>query len=163
MCIRDSLTWVSQTYEKWVDIKERPVRAHWATRLWVTPLPSKINVKKMEIVKVCFQNQCKKNGNCKSLFSAIFPNYHCQLPFLAMSKNSYFLPTYKCWGSKSIRIQPGIHFWGFKSPQIKFWVWKQTFTFSTFFTLILEGRGVTQSRVAQLALTGLSLMSTHFS
>ena len=32
-----------------------------------------------------------------------------------------------------------------------------------FFTLILEGRGVTQSRVAQLALTDLSLMPTHFS
>ena len=51
------LIWVSQTYEKWIDIKERPVRAHWATRLWVTPLPSKINVKKVENVKVCFQTQ----------------------------------------------------------------------------------------------------------
>ena len=51
------LIWLSQTYEKWVVIKERPVRANWATRLWVTPLPSKINVKKVENVKVCFQTQ----------------------------------------------------------------------------------------------------------
>ena len=35
--------------------------------------------------------------------------------------------------------------------------------FSIFFALILEGRGVTQSRVAQLAPTDLSFMSTHFS
>ena len=51
------LIWLSQTYEKWVDIKERPVRAHWAKLLWVTPLPCKINVKNFENVKVCFQIQ----------------------------------------------------------------------------------------------------------
>ena len=28
--------------------------------------------------------------------------------------------TYKLWGSKSIRILPGIHFCGLKTPQIKF-------------------------------------------
>ena len=50
----------------------------------------------------------------------------------------------------------------FKTPQIKFWVWKQTFTISIFFTLLLEGRGVTQSCVAQVALTDLSLIPNHF-
>ena len=51
------LTWVSQLYVKWFGTKERSVRVNWATRLWITPLPSKINAKKIENEKVCFQNQ----------------------------------------------------------------------------------------------------------
>ena len=48
------LTRVSQLYVKWCGTKERSVRANWATRLWITPLPSKINVKKIKNVKIRF-------------------------------------------------------------------------------------------------------------
>ena len=59
------LTRVSQLYVKWFGTKERSVRANWATRLLVTPLPSKINTKKIENEKVCFQTQNFIWGNLK--------------------------------------------------------------------------------------------------
>ena len=53
------------------------------------------------------------------------------LPFASFgkSKNISFWHTDKLWGSKSIRILPGIHFWGLQYPQIKFRVSKRTFSF----------------------------------
>ena len=52
------------------------------------------------------------------------------LPFaiFGKSKNGKFWRTDKLWGSRSIRILPVIHFWGLKSPQIKYRSLKWTFT-----------------------------------
>ena len=52
-----------------------------------------------------------------------------QLANVAMPYLVNFWCTDKLWGSKSIRISPGIHFWGLQYPQIKFRVQKQTFSF----------------------------------
>ena len=47
-----------------------------------------------------------------------------------------FWRTDKFLGSRSIRIQPGIHFWGLESPKIKFRVLKRTFSISDVFISI---------------------------
>ena len=59
---------------------------------------------------------------------ATFAFCHCQLPFLAMSNLGSFWRTDKSWVSKSIRILPGIRFWGLKPSQTTFTVWKQNFS-----------------------------------
>ena len=59
-----------------------------------------------------------------------------QLANMAMYYLVNFWPTDKILGSKSIRIQPGIHFWGLESPKIKFRVLKRTFSISDVFISI---------------------------
>ena len=56
---------------------------------------------------------------------AMFVICHGQLPFLAMSNLGSFWRTDKSWVSKSIRILPGIRFWGLKPSQTTFTAWKQ--------------------------------------
>ena len=64
-------------------------------------------------------------------------NWQWQLANMAMQYLVNIWCTYKLWGSKSIRILPGIHFWSLKSPQTKFRVLKQTFTFLWYLALNL--------------------------
>ena len=66
---------------------------------------------------------------------ATFAFCHCQLPFLAMSNLGNFWRTDKSWVSKSIRILPGIRFWGQKSSQTMLRVWKWRFTQVWYFPL----------------------------
>ena len=102
------LTWVSQLYVKWFGIKERSVRATWATRLWVTPLPSKINAKKIENEQVCFQTRNFIWGDLKPqkwipglILILLDPHnlsVHHILPFSDLTKMAVAIGKYgNCW------------------------------------------------------------------
>ena len=77
---------------------------------------------------------------CTSKIDQIRHCHICQLPLpfaiFGKSNNGKFWRTDKLLGSRSIRIQPGIHFWGLKSPQMKFRVLKRTFSISDVFISI---------------------------
>ena len=62
-------------------------------------------------------------------------NWPWQMANMAMSDLGNFWRTDKSWVSKSIRILPGIRFWGQKSSQTMLRVWKWRFTQVWYFPL----------------------------
>ena len=84
-------------------------------------------------IKVCFQT---KNIVWDDYFILVIAksrlaknrNWQWQMANMAMSNLGSFWRTDKSWVSKSIRIVPGIRFWGLKPSQTAFTVWKQNFS-----------------------------------